>query len=298
MIAPHIREDPVIVQDSGYAVGNFIECTPAIQAISKVIGKPVRVYFQSPHVQDMYLDCPFIDIMKAPPIGYISRERSGTEVLFQSSDVNRYMPDHEFLYKTFACQIYGYEGAMPHSYVDPVEPPADREFPDGTLVGIVRGARSERWHDAKDPGNYIYRMIIDLMTMCTPTTVFPYLIGNEDDYKWWMNDMKTWNPRITGCQSNLIRHALGMLNAMDCVIANDSGLYHAAVALRKPTFVMWKNTDPIKNRAPGGYATHSIGKDNWMRDFGEWYEAYKKWAPAFMSIKGEIHASPDTRSAN
>jgi len=271
---PHCNyDDPVVVQDPSYAIGNFINCTPAIKAISECIDKRVRVWFATPHVRDMFLRCPFIKIMEDKPINYWSRGAPGPEVLFQSCDINQSIPDYMYHYLRLAKGVYGHKGPVPHTYVDsPKKVFAIAGHDNHTDIGIVRGAVSEQWHNKKDPGNRVYHAIMDIINAKLTNYRFVFIGGNKDK-EWWFDEMQQWYPHCTQNYANDdIRWALTILNSCKYIIANDSGLYHAAVALRKPVFVMWKHTNPVKNRAPGKYATHSIGKDNWIKDFIEWFE--------------------------
>ena len=47
------------------------------------------------------------------------------------------------------------------------------------------------------------------------------------------------------------RMALAMIREADYVVANDSGLAHAAGAMNKPMTILWKNTSLPKNANPG-----------------------------------------------
>lgn len=261
-------KDPLIVQHPGAAVGNFINCTPAIRAISDVLHKPIRVWFSAGHVRDMYQDADFIRIQDQMPPGY--KPKGGPkipEILFQSAEVNREMPDWKFLFNKYAKGVYGYRDEPPHTYVDSVtdrwEPPAKK-----CTIAVVRGARSAHWHRKKDLGDEVYKHIIEKLLNGGASVV---LVGGPEDNDWWMRRMATWDDRIINTAGDDIRKALNVLNFCDFVVCNDSGLYHAAVALKKLTFVMWKSTNPVKNRAPGNYATHSLSPDKWLSEFNTWF---------------------------
>jgi ADP-heptose:LPS heptosyltransferase len=47
-----------------------------------------------------------------------------------------------------------------------------------------------------------------------------------------------------------IRLALALIREADYVVANDSGLAHAAAAMKKPMCILWKNTSLPKNSNP------------------------------------------------
>ena len=67
---------------------------------------------------------------------------------------------------------------------------------------------------------------------------------------------------------NDIRKSLGALYHSDLIISNDTGMYHAAGALNKKIFVLWKDTNFNKNKSPGKKCIFSQNK--------AWWEDYRK----------------------
>lgn len=47
-----------------------------------------------------------------------------------------------------------------------------------------------------------------------------------------------------------VRKALALIREADFVVANDSGLAHAAAAMKKNMIILWKNTSLPKNANP------------------------------------------------
>ena len=53
-------------QHPHFALGNFINCTPAIQWLAKKYDARIPVLFDTEYVRQCFLDCPFIEIIDAP----------------------------------------------------------------------------------------------------------------------------------------------------------------------------------------------------------------------------------------
>ena len=68
---------------------------------------------------------------------------------------------------------------------------------------------------------------------------------------------------------NSIEDTLAIINNAKFIITNDTGFYHAAGALQKDSFVLWKDTPLIKNQAPSSTCFFSR-KGKWEDDFKEW----------------------------
>ena len=52
---------PIIEQNSGYALGNFIMLTPGIKRLSEKVGNKIDVYFTIPYVKECFIDCDFMN---------------------------------------------------------------------------------------------------------------------------------------------------------------------------------------------------------------------------------------------
>ena len=59
-----------------------------------------------------------------------------------------------------------------------------------------------------------------------------------------------------------IRKALAIIRDAQLVIANDTGLAHAAGAMNKKLLVLWKDTPFIKNQNPGINTQYAM-KNEW-----------------------------------
>ena len=68
-----------------------------------------------------------------------------------------------------------------------------------------------------------------------------------------------------------IKDTLAAINNSRFVISNDTGFYHAAGAMSKDSFIIWKDTSLVKNQAPHKNCFFSR-KGNWEVDFNKWIE--------------------------
>ena len=248
-------------QRKGWEVGNFINCTPTIQTLSSVTKEPVPVLFDTEHVAEMYERCPFIRRVDEPEGG----------CLFTSAMTNMGMPDWEYIHRT-VLSLCGLSASMndnmPHTYVD--ECPRWGYLPD-RYIAICRGMiDGSSWAEHKQVGDEIYDYVFD-------RTGLPLVfLGNTAD---WQRDLRRMRENHVDvnrvwCIVNSMRRVLGALRGADAVISNDTGLYHAAGALRRPGFIIWKTTPWEKNETPCRDLFRSR-QGHWYTDFDRWLESYE-----------------------
>jgi len=84
-----------ILQDKDHALGNFINCTPTLKALSDYYDARFPVYFETDYVKQCYLDCDFITILNKKP----------KNILFASSMMNKRIPDWEYIFKEIQRQM-------------------------------------------------------------------------------------------------------------------------------------------------------------------------------------------------
>ena len=247
-----------VKQQNGYGIGNFINCTPTIAFLADYYASKIAVYFESNVIEKMYENCTFIRIIK-------SAEAEKMECLFSSSLINGLIPDWKYIYKriTKKLGLYNRSQLIPHTYVDAHKPL--KEYRDDKYVVVVRGMvePSNYWVKMKDPGDEIYKYIINKLKD-NYKVVF---IGNDSDNAYSIKKMKSWY----GGDSviNDIKKSLALINNASLVISNDTGMYHAAGALNKKSFVLWKKTKLKKNLSPASTITISKQR-NWKKDFDTW----------------------------
>lgn len=255
-----------VLQKHNFGIGNFINCTPTIRHVAEHFEEPVPVLFQLPHVAEMYRDTSYIMPVDDP----------GSRILlFGSNTINQQIPDSQFIYNKVKAQLGMKDWPMHPTHVDRCPKPQAiiDEIGDDRYCVIVRGTAENEFSvpgytERKDPGDDIYRHIIHTIKK-DMRIVF---IGTDADYKRWIGTMGIWCFEQPGIFIlNDIRASLGALRFADLVIANDSGMYHAAGAMNKRMLVLWKDTAFEKNKSPGKNITFAM-KGNWMETFSTFYE--------------------------
>lgn len=264
-------EKKYVKQPNGYEFGNFIMNTPTIKALSNYYGKPINVYFETDTVGKMFDMCPFI---KSISLSETKDKEMIYEANISNSAVNLNeksppfsesdMSDYDFIYETVLGKLgLDTSAGAPYPYVDEYDKPSEIPYDDYVL--IIRGGNHklpDYWVAWKDCGHDIYRKIIKEISL---PIVF---IGNNQDYHKYIQHMKdyTENPIII---LNDIKKSLGAIKHAKYIVANDTGMYHAAGALNKDMFVMWKDMPFVKNMVPSKKAKFSH-KGNWYNEWLEW----------------------------
>lgn len=216
-------------QKAGCEVGNTVVMTPALQAMSSKLGRPIPVLFDSPHVAELYRDCQFIEHLATRPVG---------SPMFTSAnnphDVgNRTVTD--FYFQEYAVKRLGYTGAMPPWYTDTPEVPAG--LPSGPKMAIIHGCLGLGLRGRKNMGDAIR---LRMLQGSIDAGFTPVLIGSRQDWKWFWKAIESKIPEQVVCIIDRpIREALGAALACDGVICNDTGMSHVlAGAHEKHTLIL------------------------------------------------------------
>lgn len=218
---------PYVLQHPDFALGNFINLTPAIRWLAERLpyssGKRVPVYFSTNYVRECFLNCPFIEILK---------ERPDYDPIFSSAITNpdNDRPDYQHIFNVITGTQWT---AAYHTCVDqPVMPQFDIS---AELVMINgSGSQADEYTRKKDVGESLYRFASEYISgrinICA--------CGSYDDLSRapYMVRLAHWG------RWGDIRNSLAQMSAARCIIANDSGLAHAAGAMNKPLLVLWKDT--------------------------------------------------------
>ena len=224
-----------VEQHPSYALGNFINCTPTLRYLAERDGRPVPVLFNTEYVKQCFLDCPFIEHIEVPK----GKRLFGSEMVCRANTES----DYAYIFR----QVTGIEWSEEwHTYVD--QPNAPVDFP---IPVIVNGSGSEReaYVASKDVGSGPY--------IAAGKALF---VGSEADL--------ARNPWATLFHVGDIRQALGYIANAPCIIANDTGLAHAAGAMNKPLLVLWKDTPFPRCGNPGKNTTYAFGNHvQAVRDF-------------------------------
>lgn len=230
-----------VEQHPQFGLGNFINLTPTLQELHARVGERVPCVFANPVFAKAFEDAPFLEVV----------ERGEGERLFGSDLINSKVPDWQYVYR----RVIG-GGPIPHTYVDEPDP-----IP-GEYAVFIRGAGNTdpKYLAMKDPGTEAYRKIREMIEL--PVV----LVGGFEDMLWCREML----PFVDEHEMGDIRRALARIRGARFIVANDTGLYHAAAAMRARLFVMWERTRFIKNRAPeNGNITWSMGHhaENFQKNF-------------------------------
>ena len=245
-----------VEQHPQFGLGNFINLTPTLQYLAGMTQKPVPVFFDKKFVEQCFKECPFIT-----PI----HNHEGMTRMFGSDLINQQIPDWQFVFANLIKQ----PAEIPWTYVD------RPEAVEGDYIVVIRGSglEDQRYIDMKDPGEDVYDAITAMAEKAFPGTELVFIGSDEDlDRYGATTAIPKATPRhIDTVETGDIRRCLARIHGARFVISNDSGLYHAAAAMRKRQFCMWKRTHPVKNAAPNDGNLHFSHRiDAWVEDFERW----------------------------
>lgn len=231
---------PWVHQTRLYGLGNFINLTPTIQLMADHYGERIPVYFDLKFVEDCFLDCDFIEIIKDRPV--TSPGLNSGLINFKNN-----CPDYLHVYKQITQRI-PLAGELPHTYVDCAkEIEADKY---NTLFIRGSGREDVYYVSQKMPDDDYYRHYFRENLAGLYTEAFA---GSSEDVKRANGLFKDMT-----CYTGGIRLALALIREADYVVANDSGLAHAAGAMNKPMTILWKNTSLPKNANPNKNCSYKM----------------------------------------
>lgn len=241
-------KDVYAFQHPDFALGNFINCTPAIRALAEITGGKIDTVFSSELVASCFEDCPFINRV----------ESSNKEMIISSKFVcpDESMPDYQYVWKRVFDTAYD---KRYRTYVDEVVEQSEQYavFINGTGVDADI-AYTER----KDPHTEIYHYAKDKVDL------IGLFVGSKLDVA----------RSIKFCTRDDIALVVGMREALSAIaqasfiISNDSGLAHAAAAMNKPLLVIWKDTKKIKNQNAGKRTQYTY-KGDWENGVDKFFRS-------------------------
>lgn len=233
-------------QVKNYGLGNFIMATPALKMLSDKQGESVKVYFDTPSLAELYSECPFISILKKKPSSkpFHTSAKPPRNKRKKESDSNAYC---RIILGTTDYQIAD-------TYIDKVKTIDLEKRPDKKYIGVFHGClglKPVRIQE-KDIGVKTRQYMVDAVKKAG---YIPVILGNQSDRKlfWKKCDLK-------GCLNYLgqlsLKDSISILSQCDYFMSNDTGLYHAASALKIEGLVIWRKTNLNKNRAVFKGVTH------------------------------------------
>lgn len=228
-----------IHQHPRYGLGNFIMITPAIKRLSEKIGSPVDVFFSVDYVKQCFLDCDFINIVDKKGESVIGNNITNTEI-----------PDYQHAFKEITGESWSEEY---HTYVDS---PKEFDFSEEDYIVVLNGLAGSYWKGKKEVDKKHHLLISDVSDASI------YFTGSETD----VSENTPWATTVFDkCFTGNIRQSLALIRDAKKVIANDTGLSHAAGAMNKQMLILWKDTPFEKNQNPGVNTRYSK-KGEWSND--------------------------------
>ena len=222
----HKHKQKMAYQHPSFALGNFIMITPAIRRQSEKQHKPVNVYFAKQYVKECFKECSFINP--------VSKLRD--QVFVSSNMVNRNMPDYQYSFKKAHKEIWE---SKYHTYVDS---PSEYDFSNQKYMVVLNGLAGAAWRKKKETPEHIHRLIKQHSNLPI------WFTGSKSD----LVNNSPWMAEVGDVvELDNIRKALAIIRDAQLVVANDTGLAHAAGAMNKKLLVLWKDTPFIKNQNPG-----------------------------------------------
>lgn len=252
-------------QKKGWGLGNFIMATPSLQLLSKKWKKPVSVYFDNKNIQELYIEANFINILNKKPQNKPFYKIKMPKRKKNESDIEA---NCRILLKK---QIN--KNKIPNPYIDTIDIDKNIFYKKNNkkYIALFHGCFSKLFKDRKNIENEIRQYIIDKIINNNFNVV---LLGNKKDYcnYWIKNNLK--NIKYNFLNKLSLRETIGVLNQCDYFISNDTGLYHAAAALKIPGLVLWKQTNFIKNKELFEEITHCINKENDFKKFKKHIDSF------------------------
>lgn len=225
-----------VEQSPGFGLGNFINLTPTIKALS--YENKIKVWFNDRFIRDCFVDCPFMEIVDT---------RMRNPVLSSGMiNLKNDKPDYQYVWEKFFSSP-----VSEHTYIDiPLASPEAAFIGRYAVVLNGSGSMKASYIDKKNPGSQPYNRILSQVDM------MKVFVGTVNDYNRMME------VKLDHFVCKHIRTSLSIIAKSTMVIANDCGLAHAAAAMNKPVYILWKNTMLTKNMNPGKNSVY-IKKNEW-----------------------------------
>lgn len=234
--------DFYVYQHPSYALGNFVNCTPAILRLYEMYKKPIPVMFGTRYVAEAYEGSEYITHISNPK----GRSLFGSDLICRENT----MPDYEYIQMKILGKPYSNVGFIP------VNEKYRRQFDDFKYVAMACGSGSDRedYVQGKTPDKNILLKEVELSQI---PVIF---VGSEMDYE---RMKEVADACAIRCIGN-IQECIACIDGADSFIGNDTGFAHVAGVLKKPMKVYWKDTKFPKN-ANTNLNCEYIFKDKWKQ---------------------------------
>jgi len=238
-------------------LGNFIHATPALQFISRITNRPVKVEIQNQYIKDCYLDAEFLDFENA-----------------YSSDPSDYLQFHEWHPNSVEDDyIYLFREMTGKEFENQFKPYIDRpnisriqEKP--YFVLLNGGAKSGIGYEL--PKKMTRKMLESVLFLAEEFNFDVIFLGNDYDLETTEKEMPFFHDycRII---LNDIRYSLSVIDHSELVISNDTGLYHAASVLEKDVIVSTRV--PTRPNGLPSRCINTMNPNTRYVDEGQWDKA-------------------------
>lgn len=223
-----------VYQPKDYGLGNFISATPALLEWHRKTREPYGVWFASSWMAEAFRGMPGMAILPTKPTHPPMLKLGRLELEDGQSD-----------YEAWFHQL-GLE--IPSRILPWIRNcglnVGDDAIVSGPPICVFMGCGGSYWRAQKTIGRYVYQDVIQMLADDGHDVM---LIGSS-------SDRELLPAPVPGCLDlrglRSLTASLAILRRCLLWIGNDSGLYHAAAALRKPGVCMWKATSMGKNLAP------------------------------------------------
>lgn len=259
-------ENTIYFNPSG--LGNFIQVTPALKHIAEVTGRPVKVKFNKKYITDCFLDCDFIQWI------FDDQEMEGHfPVRYAEWDMNAKLKDYEFGFREITGKEYD---PKYHTYVDT---PKLIDKPSKKYVVLMNGGNMTNPKNTL-PKKMTLEMLDSVFYHSEKNDIQLIFLGSQVDFE----TTKTINTSLEKYCTFILgdmRQCLAYLNESLGVICNDTGLYHAACAMKKKVLV--SDRVPIRpNKMPSiciqtpNENTLIVSEKAWDKEVGSFLSQFSK----------------------
>ena len=218
------QDQAVYRNNSG--LGNFLHTTPSLQYIAQKRKKPIRVYTSLEYLKEALRDAPFIDwVGKDLP--------KGSDFVYEPEyDRTCHLWDYQFSWKNLTGRPWSDYNDQFYPYID--RPQLDSPPKKNFVILLNGGAGGNSAFSASK--KMTPQMLSSIFTHVQALGMDLIFCGTEVDYEITNKIHPDTSKYCKPCLGN-IREVLGLINLASGVIANDTGLYHAACAMKKRVLV-------------------------------------------------------------
>jgi ADP-heptose:LPS heptosyltransferase len=254
------------ILDFQSGLGNFIHFTPALQYVAKETGRPIRVKFHKDYVRQAFLSEPFLDLENAyssDPSDY---------VFYHDYSPKQDVDDYVYLFQEITGKPFN---GQEKTYVD--IPICHEEKTKPYFVLLNGGAfGQDEYIKPKEMTRKMLESVLFLAQEFNSRIVF---LGSNYDYDRTKKEMPDFDDYCHVILNDM-RLALSYLHESNGVIANDTGLYHAASAMEKPIIV--SDRVPIRSNGLPSRCIRTMNPNTRYVDESMWSRVVMDFFPRFQ----------------